>query len=569
LLRGRQTEAADGWSDVTARLGRRSGIVVAAVIAVAVAGLVSVWSFPGPRYPGAAATLSAEPTPTSSATTASAPATTAEPGSTPALATVAIVPVTSYRAPWDSTDGAEVAAVLAGSNARYAAIELVAGDADLVLPAIGAKRPGATARLVLAADAGALRADMAAHRDRLGFLRAGDVDPSVRALAWEANAMFGVDRVASLAGWPLSIEVPAESSTGAAPGTGATAGAGSSPAYDPAAAWTLVAGGDINLDGAVAYHVKDLGLGVDFPFDGGTAEITARYCCSSRGNLLPRTARTGDAAALRDLLSGADLSIANFENPAPDDFVYHPGGYTFSADPALIEGLANAGIDWVSLANNHIRDAGGSGVIETMRNLDRWGIEHGGAGANLDAARAASFLDAGGSKVAILAYDTIRPPYAAGPDRAGSNQMSVARVTEDVRAARAAGADLVVVFPHWGVEYTATPTAYQRRLAHAAIDAGADLVIGNHPHWAGAVEVYRGQPTFYALGDFVFNIDRSEMTEEGIVLELTFSGSRLVQARMRPFVILDGSQPNLLDPAASGKVVMDQVFGASRGLLRW
>jgi hypothetical protein len=124
----------------------------------------------------------------------------------------------------------------------------------------------------------------------------------------------------------------------------------------------------------------------------------------------------------------------------------------------------------------------------------------------------------------------------------------------------------VIVFPHWGTEYTAETTPLQRRLAHAAIDAGADIVIGSHTHWAGAVEVYRGRPVFYSLGDFVFNISRSEQTEEGLMLELTYSGPRLVQVRMRPYLILDGSQPNLLDPAGSGKVVMRQVFGASDAL---
>jgi poly-gamma-glutamate capsule biosynthesis protein CapA/YwtB (metallophosphatase superfamily) len=125
------------------------------------------------------------------------------------------------------------------------------------------------------------------------------------------------------------------------------------------------------------------------------------------------------------------------------------------------------------------------------------------------------------------------------------------------------------VFPHWGVEYRATPTAGQKNLARAAIDAGADLVIGNHPHWAGAMEVYKGKPIWYALGNFVFDQTWSEPTMEGITLELTFHGTQLVQVRMRPHLILDRAQPNFLDPAGAGSVVMSQVFGASKGLLGW
>jgi poly-gamma-glutamate capsule biosynthesis protein CapA/YwtB (metallophosphatase superfamily) len=552
------------------RSRRGSWPVVGAVLCVALlAGLLASVigratttgsASPATNPPGAAAAGSTTPSRASSsprATPAASPS-GATSSQVPATAGVPVVPVTGFRAPWETTAAREIVAVLAGSSGRYRAVELVATDKDAVLAALSTAAGdiplGDASRLVVAPDAAALRRDLAAHGDRIGFLRLTEVDPSVRALAWEGASLFGVRRVRDASTWPLRI-----ASGDAA--TGRTAGLGKP--------WTLVAAGDINLDGAVAYHVKNLGLGVDFPFAGGSAEIVSRYCCSSRRQLLPRARRTGHAGEIRDLLSSADLSIANFENPAPDHFTYHPGGYRFSADPRLIEGLANAGIDWVSMANNHVGDAGPQGILDTMRNLDRWKIRRGGAGPDLTAARAPSMLDANGTKVAILAYDTIRPAYGAGAGRPGSNQMTAERVRADVAKARSLGARIVIVFPHWGIEYTATPSALQRALAHAAIDAGADLVIGNHPHWAGAVEIYRGKPTFYALGNFVFNIDRSEQTEEGIVLELTFDGGQLLQARMRPYVILDGSQPNFLDPAGSGKLVMDQVFGASRQLLPW
>jgi poly-gamma-glutamate synthesis protein (capsule biosynthesis protein) len=95
------------------------------------------------------------------------------------------------------------------------------------------------------------------------------------------------------------------------------------------------------------------------------------------------------------------------------------------------------------------------------------------------------------------------------------------------------------------------------------------MVIGNHPHWVGAMEVYKGKPIWYALGNFVFDQTWSEPTMEGITLELTFNGTELVQVRIRPHLILDRGQPNFMDPAGSGKVVMSQLFGASDGLLGW
>jgi poly-gamma-glutamate synthesis protein (capsule biosynthesis protein) len=138
-----------------------------------------------------------------------------------------------------------------------------------------------------------------------------------------------------------------------------------------------------------------------------------------------------------------------------------------------------------------------------------------------------------------------------------------------VAAARAAGADLVIVYPHWGSEYDPTPFANQKALARMIIDGGADMVIGNHAHWAAAMEVYKGKPIWYALGNFVFDQTWSEPTMEGITLELTFRGTDLVQVHMRPHIILDKAQPNFLDPGGAGKFVMGQVFSASKGLLPW
>lgn len=502
---------------------------------------------------------SAPSAPPASAVPAATPAPSipspAQPSSPPADAPapeIAIVPVTGFRSAADGTTAAEVRAVLAGTSKRYAALELVAGEADAILPALGLERPADPARLIEATDAAALAVDLAENARRLAFLRADAVGPSVRALAWEGVRLFGVDRVRSLQDWPLRVSLPA------APG-----GVG----FDPASTWTIVAGGDILLDRGVSRAVA--ANDVDFPFDGGTADITSRYCCSSFGWELPRARRTGDAGAVRHLLEAADLALANFENPAPDRFRFHAHGTVFSANPALIAGLAGAGIDYVSLGNNHIRDAGGTGVIQTRANLARFGIAFSGAGKDLVEAREPAVLEAGGLTVAILGYDTIARYYAAGDDRAGSAQLSAAVAKADIAAARRAGADVVIVYPHWGVEYRSTPTAAQRRLAHAIVDAGADLVIGNHAHWAGAMEVYRGVPIWYALGNFVFDQTWSEPTMEGIVLELTFRGPRLVSVRMHPTLILNRAQPNLLDPAGDGKVVLGRVFGASKGLLDW
>ncbi len=470
-----------------------------------------------------------------------------------AIGAVPIVPVVDFRSTETSVKSADVKEAVSGQKGGYAALELVDADADAILAALGIPAAGNPGPIVRAKDVSTLIKDLEQHRDRLAFLRAEQVTPAVRALAWGAKSLFGVDRVTDTAAWPLDAQLPA----------------GTQPAFDAGSTWTLVAGGDIMLDRGVAKVVKFQGKGSDFPFNGGTATITGRTCCSALDNPVPTTRRTGNAGAVRDLLKSADVAVANFENPAPDAFRYHTQGTTFSADPRLIAGLSKAGIDIVSIGNNHIGDAGSKGIIDTVKNLKKYKIKSTGAGANLKAAHTPATTTVDGVKVAILGYDTIAKGYAAGPSSAGSAQLSRAGVKADIKKARANGADVVIVYPHWGTEYSPRPFAAQQALARSIIDAGADMVIGNHAHWVGAMEVYKGKPIWYALGNFVFDQDWSEPTMEGITLELTFRGSDLAQVRIRPHVILDKSQPNFMDPAGTGRVVMGQLFDASRKLLPW
>ena len=540
-------------------------VALAAAVGITAAGWRGPGSSPGPSTVavaspspvGGGSSPSGRPpssAPPSTEPTSPAPSATAIPPDAP-LADVAIVPVAQFRTTVVSVGRADVSSVLDGTNPRFEALELVASEADAILAGLGVERPAGDPNLILAPNAATVAKDLAAHRKRLALLRADAVGPSVRALGWGGKQLFGVDAVKSAAAWGLTARLPQPTDT---------------PAFDPAASWTLVAGGDIMLDRGVAQTLTIKKKGADFAFDGGTAEITGTCKdCSPLGWDTPYTKRTGNAGAVRRLLTSADVAIANFENPAPDVFRYHTSGTVFSANPKLIAGLANAGIDWVGIANNHIRDAGGQGILQTIANLKRYGIRSSGAGKNLAAARKPAILDVRGVKVAFLAYDTIARSYGASASRAGSAQMSAAALKADVAAARKAGAGVVIVFPHWGTEYDPTPFAGQQKLAEAAIDAGADMVIGNHAHWAGAVEVYKGKPIWYALGNFVFDQTWSIPTMEGITLELTFRGPTLVQARMRPHIILDKAQPNFLDPAGDGKVVLGQVYDASRGMLPW
>ena len=325
------------------------------------------------------------------------------------------------------------------------------------------------------------------------------------------------------------------------------------------------------LDRGQYYMVIQKGMGIDFPLDGGYAAVTNRVpeksAYSETGIIHQFTARrTGRAGAVREYLSGADLTLANFENPVIRDAVYHPDATTFTGDLRLMPVLDQAGLDGVTLGNNHILDAGTTGLNETMRHLDDARIAHAGAGMDLAEARKPMVFDLGGTKIGVLSYLDV-PFYDwawATQTAPGTAPLLQNVMEEDIKRLRPS-VDLILVMPHWGKEYMATPEPQQVDLAHAALDAGADLVIGDHAHWPKGIEMYEGKPIFYGVGNFLFDQSWSEETSTGIFAEITLYGDDVVQVRPVPFIMLDYAQPNFLMPGAGGDRALRKIFAASLG----
>ena len=527
-------------------------VSVVALLASALALSMAV----NPPEASPAARLAAAATESTSAPSASALART---GETPAAAVVttaptmqpaagiAIVPIVGFWSSDRALSLDRVRTALAGRDTRYRRV--VVADPDLAALAAGlGVTPGPKVehlapKAVLAAVLG--------RTDVLGFIRAADIRPSVRALGVGGRTLFGDTRVRSVAEWPLTVPGPR-----------------GAPVFDPAATWTLVAAGDVMNDREVYRRTVLLGKGPDFPWNGGTARIVRRSCCSV-GLTTVTAVRTGHAGAVAALFRGADLALVNHEGPAPVHFSYHPTGLTFTFDPRLEVGIRHAGVDIVSLANNHTRNAGSTGVLQTISAVTKAGLVPIGAGRNTAAARRPAWLTADGVRVAILAYDAINLSAAGATSaRPGAAPLQLPLCRADIAAARKAGADVVIVVPHWGVEYTSQPTPLQRSQAAALIAAGADVVLGSHPHWAGAMEAIGKGVVIYSMGDFIFDLARSEQTDEGLIVELTFVGKRLAQIDIHPTIELDRSQPNLLDPA-DGRVILGRIRAAAAGFLRW
>jgi poly-gamma-glutamate capsule biosynthesis protein CapA/YwtB (metallophosphatase superfamily) len=230
------------------------------------------------------------------------------------------------------------------------------------------------------------------------------------------------------------------------------------------------------------------------------------------------------------ILAAADIRVANLE------CVVASGGraeaskpWTFRAHPRAVA-ILKRHLDAVSLANNHSGDYGPEAFNEMLDLLGRAKIGVFGGGRNLAEAHAPLIVERKGLRIALLGYDEVFPrSFEADTDKPGVAWSEDEQVRRDIAAARNVyHADLVISFMHWGIEHEPLADARQRALARVMIDAGADAVIGSHPHVTQDVETYRGKPIVYSLGNFVFDgfSDEDNITGWLLRLELDRDGVR-------------------------------------------
>lgn len=293
---------------------------------------------------------------------------------------------------------------------------------------------------------------------------------------------------------------------------------------------------------------------------------------------------------IRDLVAGADVAFANLETPASYLGSPYPGKppvVTFRADPATLFGLAWAGFDVLSLANNHMNDYGPRAVEETLEFIDLLGLARCGAGMDLEEARAPAVVEAGGSTLAFLAYaepiwsvvgalsseaylratrveerlegplPPAPPPLESG-NLAGVAPAAIELVAADVRRVRRTlKPDYLFVSIHWGVEHAHYPNAYQRELGRAAIDAGATAVLGHHPHVWQSLERRGGGLIAYSMGNLVFDM-AADSTYETAALRLALKGGSIDRVEIVPLSIRRGSYaPEPASAAEAAKRLAD------------
>lgn len=231
-------------------------------------------------------------------------------------------------------------------------------------------------------------------------------------------------------------------------------------------------------------------------------------------------------------IAEADFFIVNEEfpfssrgTPAEDK------QYTFRLAPERIRLFQEMGIDLVTLANNHALDYGRDALLDTIDILDGAGILHVGAGKNLAAAAQPVILEASGKRIGVIGASRVVPEVSWGAGREQPGMLLAydsSRLLAEIRSARET-TDLLVVYLHWGIEREDIPKDYQRELGKSCIDAGADLVIGSHPHVLQGIEYYNGKPIVYSLGNFVFG----SSIPKTMLLEAIWNGEAL-QLRLLP-----------------------------------
>jgi poly-gamma-glutamate capsule biosynthesis protein CapA/YwtB (metallophosphatase superfamily) len=289
---------------------------------------------------------------------------------------------------------------------------------------------------------------------------------------------------------------------------------------------TLIAVGDVMLSRNVASKMSEKGM--DYPF-----------------------------LKTRDYLRSGDIVFGNLETPIFPGRKISRSEMIFRSDPGSEKTLVDSGFDILSLANNHTPNFGKKSLKDTFKYLDQAGLIYAGAGENESDAHAPAIIETKGFRFAFLAYndtDVVPDNWEAISNSPGTAFMDKKKMQRDVKAAKA-NADFVIVSMHSGYEYKPKPNNHQIDFSHSAIDAGADLVIGHHPHVVQTIEKYKDKFIFYSLGNFVFDQMWSQETREGLVAKFIFSADGIEKIDLLPVLIEDYSQPSFTESKTVSRVL--------------
>jgi hypothetical protein len=407
------------------------------------------------------------------------------------------------------------------------------------------------------------------HQRRVALLPPGLVEPATKVLSIAGNGPFGLFG-ADLFGDPKARALPYPIIGSA---TGHPVLDPTWVAYDPAQVWNMTSIGSLCSSPLVADQAVGNGLGWGWVFNGGTAKYTtpAPVDPPDEGPYFPiPSVTTGHDGATPRILKRSDLAIADHECPiVPNE------GWAAQTGSALVFSVPEAvvvqwkrklGLDAVYLAANHMSDAGVAGIQSTIRLLDKHRLLHTGLGMNLREAIQPAFLDVAGLKVALVAWNDVSGVARADASTPGVPWITRPNVNRAVRLAREGGADLVICDPQWwgGAEYHDDLWPVQAEQLRWFDEAGCDHVIGSGTHVAGPMLLRKraGGPSVVMVcpGNYMFGQNWWQEADEGVIVDMSFSGKRLVNVRLRPYVMYLHARASLLDPERDGRYVLQRIF---------
>ncbi|MEO5703448.1 MAG: CapA family protein [Candidatus Limnocylindrales bacterium] len=422
-------------------------------------------------------------------------------------------------------------------------------------------------------DAGKIQAALKGNQRQVALLPPGLVETETKVLPIAGDGpygLFGPDLFGDPESRALPYPVQGRESVAATLDPAWTA-------YDASKVWNMTSIGSLCADRWAAHQAVTLGKGWDWVFGGGTAKYKGKPILNPNKppgvslELVVRPVDTGNAGATPAILKRSDIAIADHECPIMPNNKWSPNdsgsALVFAVPEAEVDSWEKMlGLDAVYLAANHMSDRGVAGIRSTIKILDEHKMPHTGLGLNLDEGLEPAYLEVAGIKIGIVAWNDVGGVARADADTAGVPWITKANVDEAVKRARAGGADLVICSPQWwgGREYHDGLLKTQVTQLTWFDGAGCDHVIGAGTHVAGPLLLRdRGDDVSLVLaspGNYAFGQDWWQQTQEGVILDQTFVGTRMVNVRLHPYVMILAARPSLLDPEGDGHYVLERIW---------
>jgi poly-gamma-glutamate synthesis protein (capsule biosynthesis protein) len=264
---------------------------------------------------------------------------------------------------------------------------------------------------------------------------------------------------------------------------------------------------------------------------------------------------------VREIIQSADVAVGTF-NATMSDYPPHTGcvfTYVLVGGSSNADAMQRAGFDVMSVATNHIKncgigDCGDRAFLDTLDNLRRMEITPVGAGENLAEAMQPVVVKVNGVRYGIVSLGMVEPMVFADEETPGIAVLTEENLRQAIAEARKV-ADVVIAMPHWGPEDSPDPNSYQLDFAQIAVDAGADLVVGNHTHVVQAMQEIGGVPVFYGLGNFVFDQTWDLEHQQGVILRVTYEGTKLIGYELIPTHVDGDGLVHLADEAEAAEIL--------------